>query len=86
MSFRVSKSGQASDVEAGLEREGEVGKHGRNGFEQRAIDLGVELGVKAMKHASIDRKDAEVTVSGHYADDGTGGFSVAVRISNPVEG
>lgn len=85
MSFRVAVKGRAKDVEAQLEREGEVAKHGRNGFEQKAIDLGVALGVAAMKHASIDQKNGDVVVSGHYDEAGIGGFTVAVAISQPVE-
>lgn len=87
MSFSVSKSGTAAEVEAGLERAAEVAKAGRNAFEQKAIDELAKAGVALMKHASIDvdaatgaHKTASVSISGHYDEHGVGGVSVSISI------
>lgn len=85
MSWSFSKKGKAKEVEASLEREGQVAKVGRNGFEEKAIDLCVELGVQAVKHASIDEgKQVEVQAYGHHNDDGTGSVYVKVEIGEAV--
>jgi hypothetical protein len=88
MSFSVSKSGKAAEVEAGLEMAAEVAKTGRNGFEQKAIDQLAAAGVALMKHASIDvdaatgaHKQASVSISGHYDEHGCGSVSLSVYIS-----
>lgn len=86
MSFSVSKRGKAAEVEGGLEMAGNAAKAGRNGFETKAIDLAVALGVEAVRHASVDAdKVASVSASGHYGEDGIGGFTVNVSISQQVE-
>lgn len=93
MSFNVRSSGKAKDVEAGLERAGEGQKAGRNGFEQKAIDLIVEAGTKAVKHASVDddaatgaHKSATVEGSGHFDAQGVGSFRFEVQIGQVAGG
>jgi hypothetical protein len=87
MSFSVSCSGKAKDVEAHLERKGEEAKPGRTGFEQKMIDLGVAFGVAAVKHASADvdmatgaHKTAGISISGHIGEDGCGSVSISLGI------
>lgn len=85
MSFSVSKSGKPHEVESQLELAGEQAKPGRNGIEQRAIDLGVALGIAAMKHVSIDQhKTAGVSIAGHIGEDGTGSWQVSVNVAHAV--